>query len=122
MSINLNKSEMSMEDNMLKNVISNMNAFNKLSKELEVYANSIGINNNISIIFSNGIVDFQSKNCWKDIENKNVAFDNVKEHIQDAIHLFCNLDQYNKNVSMDIPYKSLIISIIHNDITIRFAV
>jgi hypothetical protein len=122
MAINLNKSEVSMENNMLKNVISNMNAFNALKKSVENFKNKMLVENSIIVNYEIKHIDFQSEHCWRNIENKNMLFNKIKEDVDDIIHSLEYLDVNNENVSLDIPYKNLTVDIIYNSINIKFAI
>lgn len=123
MAINLNKQELDIEGNMLENVIYNMNSFNTLKKSVENFKNKMLVENSIIVNYEIKHIDFQSEHCWRDIENKNMLFNKIKEDMDDVIHSLEHLDVNNENVSLDIPYKNnLTVDIIYNSINIKFAI
>jgi hypothetical protein len=122
MAINLNKQELDIEGNMLENVISNMNSFNALKKSVENFKNKMLVENSIIVNYEIKHIDFQSEHCWRNIENKNMLFNKIKEDVDDIIHSLEYLDVNNENVSLDIPYKNLTVDIIYNSINIKFAI
>lgn len=122
MAINLNKQELDIEGNMLENVIYNMNSFNTLKKSVENFKNKMLVENSIIVNYEIKHIDFQSEHYWRDIENKNMLFNKIKEDVDDVIHSLEHLDTNNENVSLDIPYRNLTVDIIYNSINIKFTI